>query len=571
MSRYAEQQRRTLIFVIVFFLFLTAAIGAVGYQSYRNYEAQSRAGTERWLFVVANAKADAVNEWRRNLLDYAALISENQMFSGDVASYLQNPDDAKARSRVRDELQSYQRRDEVDGVALLNPRGKKMFSTTAEISASAPSIVQKIPEALQTKQIVFVDFDRTADAGRVYLGIIVPVVDANLVIGLVVLRIDPQVRLYPALSREITDAPAVQTFLARREGNEAVILSPLPFNPDAALNLRLPLEPQSQTVEVRAALGQTGIVEGTDYSGAAVIADIRAAPQGWILITQTSVVEMYDSIKVYFGRTVIVTGTVVFYSAMGLALIWRQQLLRRYKAESEAALQRATELDEKVRERTAELSALSRQMAEMHEKQIRNLAQELHDGIGQNLSAINLNLTLLHELLPAGSTEAIKSRLADTSQLVEETVARMRDLVADFLPPMLQPYGLTSALSWYGDQFARRTNVQVNVRDRREGAPRLSIQAEVGLFRIAQEALNNVTKHANATKAEIEIDEDGQWVQMTISDNGIGFDPQALSPGTSHWGIAIMRERARALDAAFEIQSAPNAGTKIILRMARQA
>lgn len=569
MNRYAEQQRRTLIFVVLFFLFLTAAIVAVGYKSYRGYEAESRADTEHWLSVIAKAKADAVSEWHTNLLNYGDLIYENQAFSSDVAAYFQYSYDTETQTRIREELQAYQRRDEIDGVALLNMQGQNSISIPTEFSASTSPIIQENPDALKSKQIVFVDFYREATTGHAYVAILVPIMDANLVIGFVVLRIDPQIRLYPALSREITDTPATQTYLVRREGSEAVILSPLPFNPDAELNLRIPLQ-QSQTLEARAALGQTGIVESEDYRGVAMIADVHAAPQGWVLITQTSVAEMYDSIKVYFGRTVIVTGTVVFYTAMGLALIWRQQLLRRYKAESEAAFQRATELDEKVRERTAELSALSRQMAEMHEKQIRSLAQELHDGIGQNLSAINLNLTLLHQLLNAGSTEAMKSRLADTSQLVEESVVRMRDLVADFLPPMLQHYGLTSALSWYGEQFSRRTNVQVNVHDRRASTARLSTQAEVGLFRIAQEALNNVTKHANAAKVEIQIDEDGEYVQMTISDNGIGFDPQALSPETPHWGIAIMRERARALGATLGIQSAPNAGTKITLRMARR-
>ena len=127
MSRYAEQQRRTLIFVVLFFLFLTTAIGAVGYKSYRGYETQTRADTERWLSVVANAKADKVSEWHKNLLDYADLIYGNQAFASDVEAYLQNPNDTTARSRVRDELQAYQRRDEINRVDLLTPQGQNLF------------------------------------------------------------------------------------------------------------------------------------------------------------------------------------------------------------------------------------------------------------------------------------------------------------------------------------------------------------------------------------------------------------------------------------------------------------
>jgi len=570
MTQYAEQQRRTLIFVVLFFVFLTAAIVAVGYKSYRNFEAQSRADTERWLSAAANAKADAVTAWQNDLLDYAGFVYKNQAFASIAAAYLQNTQDIEARALVLDELQAYQRRDEIDGIELLNPQGGNLLSIPAKVSAPAPAILQKIPEALQTKEIVFVDFYRAAATERVHLAVLVPVVNADRVVGFVALRVDPQARLYPALAKEIADVPTMQTYLARREGNSAVILSPLSFNPEAALNLRIPME-RTETLEVKAALGQTGIVEGADYYGIERIADVRAAPQDWILVTQTSVAEMRNSISLYFGRTVVVAGTVVFYTGLGLALIWRQQLLKRYQAESKAAQQRAAELDLRVRERTAELSALSQQMADMHEKQIQDLARELHDGVGQNLTAINLNLTLLRELLPADTPAAAKSRLADTSQLVEETVARMRNVMADFLPPMLEHYGLTPALVWYGEQFAQRTGMQINVRDLRADAARLPPQVEVGLFRIAQEALNNVAKYARASQAEIELSDDDEFMRMTLTDDGAGFDPQTVFADTTHWGLAIMRERARALDATLEIQSAPDAGTKIILRMARQA
>ena len=569
MTQYTEQQRRSLIFVVLFFVFLTAAIVAVGYKSYRNFEAQSRADTERWLSAVANAKADAVTAWQSDLLDYAGFVYKNQAFASIAAAYLQNPQDIEARARVLDELQAYQRRDEIDGIELLNSQGGNLLSIPAKVSAPAPAILQKIPEALQTTEIVFVDFYRAAATERVHLAVLVPVVNADRVVGFVALRVDPQARLYPALAKEIADVPAMQTYLARRDGNSAVILSPLSFNPEAALNLQIPME-RTETLEVKAALGQTGIVEGADYYGIARIADVRAAPQGWVLVTQTSVAEMRNSITLYFGRTVVVTGTVVFYAGLGLALIWRQQLLKRYQAESKAAQRRAAELDVRVRERTAELSALARQMADMHEMQIRNLARELHDGVGQNLTAINLNLTLVRETLPADYPAAIKSRLADTGQLVEETVARMRNVMADFLPPMLEHYGLTPALTWYGEQFAQRTGMQINVRDLRADAARLPPQVEVGLFRIAQEALNNVAKYARASQAEIELSDDDEFMRMTLTDDGVGFDPQTVFADTTHWGLAIMRERARALDATLEIQSAPDAGTKIILRMARQ-
>jgi len=570
MTIYAAQKRRTLTFVVLFFLFLTVTIGGVGYKSYRNFEAQSRADTARWLSVVANTKADSVIAWQNDLLSTAGFLYKNSVLPGATAIYLRNPQDAQARSSILAALEPLQDRDEIDGIDFLNTRGENISALSPEIFTPSPAILQEVSKTLETRQITLVDFYRVDDAGPIHLAVLIPIIDAERVVGLVALRIDPFARLYPILTSQIADVPTtMQTYLVRGAGDSAQVLSPLSFNPDAALSLEFPME-QTEVLEVKAVLGQTGIIEAASYGGGAVIADVRTLGRGWILVTQTSVAKLYNSIRVYFVRTVVVTGIVVFYSGLGLALIWRQQLLKRYQVESETAQKRAIELDAKVRERTAELSALSRQIADLHEKQIRDLARELHDGVGQNLTAINLNLTLLRELLPAGSSEVTKSRLTDTSQLVQETVARMRNVMADFLPPMLDHYGLTPALTWYGEQLEQRANLIVNVHDLRTDAGRMSPEAEVGLFRIGQETLNNVAKHAGATQAEIELSDDEDFMYMTISDNGQGFDPQVALSKTSHWGLAIIRERARVLGGTLEIQSAPSAGTKIIFEMKRQ-
>jgi len=176
---------------------------------------------------------------------------------------------------------------------------------------------------------------------------------------------------------------------------------------------------------------------------------------------------------------------------------------------------------------------------------------------------------LLQQLMPENYPEDIKTRLADTSQIVEETVVRMRNVMADFLPPMLESFGLSPTLSWYGEQFTKRTNIPVNVNDYRPEAVRLPPQAEIGLFRIVQEALNNTAKYACAAQVDIELKDDGDGMLMTIADNGVGFDHRIIFAKPTHWGFAIMRERARALDASFDIKSAPGKGTKILLRIAR--
>jgi signal transduction histidine kinase len=230
------------------------------------------------------------------------------------------------------------------------------------------------------------------------------------------------------------------------------------------------------------------------------------------------------------------------------------------------------QLFEEIKENRQQLSGLSRQLVEIQEDQFQRLGRELHDHVGQDLTAINLNLSLLEGMLPENSPDGIHQRLEDTGRLVELAVGRMRNIMADFRPPMLDTYGLAPALFWYCQQLTQRTELPVNVNDRQMSEVRLPLQAEVGLFRIAQEALANIVKHARAKRVDIDlVDEDGIFT-MTVADDGVGFDPREVaSRPEAHWGLAIMRERARAIDASFALETAPGKGTKVVLSLARKA
>ncbi|GAB4542894.1 MAG: hypothetical protein Fur002_13960 [Anaerolineales bacterium] len=224
-------------------------------------------------------------------------------------------------------------------------------------------------------------------------------------------------------------------------------------------------------------------------------------------------------------------------------------------------------LFESERKNREELRGYAQQLVSMQEKQVRRLAGELHDGIGQNLTAINVNLSVLEQLLREEQKQPITARIQDTRQIVEESVARIRNLMADFLPPMLERYGLGAALTWYAERFSARTNIPTRVKNALPNGARLPAAAEVGVFRILQEALNNIAKHAQAQRVEIELREESDGVIISISDDGVGFDLLAAQERPSHWGLTIMRERARAIDAALNIQSTRGKGTRLVLRL----
>ncbi|MBU4143135.1 GAF domain-containing protein [Patescibacteria group bacterium] len=213
-----------------------------------------------------------------------------------------------------------------------------------------------------------------------------------------------------------------------------------------------------------------------------------------------------------------------------------------------------------------ELQRLSRRLVEAQEVERKDLARELHDRIGQNLTALSINLNLMRNQLSDPSGQQIVTRLDDSLKLLEEMTIRVRDLMGELHPPVLDDYGLFAALRWCGEQFSDRTGVTAVVRGKKL-TPRLPLEVETGLFRITQEALNNVVKHAQAKRVTMTLESVAGRVRLTIADDGVGFDPKAKlqSKKQMNWGLITMRERAHAIGGDLRIETEPGKGTKVIV------
>ena len=238
---------------------------------------------------------------------------------------------------------------------------------------------------------------------------------------------------------------------------------------------------------------------------------------------------------------------------------------------------RATVIDITARKRAEaearvhaeQLQAISQRVVEIQETERRNLSAELHDRLGQDLTAINLNLHLVKDQLSAGSRSKVGPRLDDSIALVERTVEVVRDVAGALRPLVLDDYGLAVTLRSYGEQFAARTGIGVTVAAT-QPVPRLQQDAEMALFRISQEALTNVLKHARAAMVRLTLAVDAQSVSLTIADDGCGFDAQsALDHRTRGLGLLIMQERLRAVDGSLRIESQPGAGTSVVAKVRR--
>jgi PAS domain S-box-containing protein len=230
----------------------------------------------------------------------------------------------------------------------------------------------------------------------------------------------------------------------------------------------------------------------------------------------------------------------------------------------------AVHAEEALRDYSRLIRAMAAHLVEMDEAGRHELSQELHDRIGQTLTALSINLNIIRGEIPDDLQRKIGPRIEDSLALVEEAVSQVRDVMADLRPPVLDDYGLLVSLRWYGKQFANRTGIAVKIRGK-EASPRLALNVETVLFRITQEAFTNTSKHAKATKVVVVVKSDENALCLSIKDDGIGFHPSEKAGRGKHrgWGLITMSERAESLGGSFRIESRPKRGTKLVVKVPR--
>ena len=211
---------------------------------------------------------------------------------------------------------------------------------------------------------------------------------------------------------------------------------------------------------------------------------------------------------------------------------------------------------------------LAARLAQVEEAQRLELARELHDRVGQNLTALGLNLTVVRNRLSPESLSEVGPRLDDADRLLGETAEEIRHVMAELRPPVLDAYGLVAALRWFADVFTQRTGVMVVVTGS-ELEPRLRGDVEVAIFRIVQEALTNVAKHAQAGAVRIAVDQGPNGPRVTVVDDGIGFVPTPRGKGGRRegWGLTIMEERAIAIGGSLHVTASRGQGTRVVVEL----
>lgn len=217
----------------------------------------------------------------------------------------------------------------------------------------------------------------------------------------------------------------------------------------------------------------------------------------------------------------------------------------------------------------ARVEELSRGLVQAQEETRRRFASELHDRTSPNLAALRINLAMIAAASPeARLTLSFANRIEDTQALIDDTNASIRDICAELHPATLEIGGLLTAVQSYAQQMAARTGLKVLVQCP-HGIARLPVTLELSLFRIVQEAMTNCAKHARAATVIVKLQIAADPLEVSVSDDGVGFDAQGVLRTATRVGLGLlnMRETAEFVGGRLTIASAPGGGTQVVVHI----
>lgn len=231
-----------------------------------------------------------------------------------------------------------------------------------------------------------------------------------------------------------------------------------------------------------------------------------------------------------------------------------------------AALYRISDIEQsnqqahgKVTKAQEQLKNLSRQLVSTQEAERKALSRELHDEIGQALTALKLELANSEKIAHAEGS-AVSGHLRSIREIADHTLRATKNISLGLRPPMLDDLGLVSALNWFTAEFSRRTGIAVDLTVDGEVSG-LSEAHRTCVFRVVQESLTNCARHSRAKSVTVNLDANNELLNLTVADDGVGFEPgKKLGTGL---GLLSMQERAAELGGQCEIGSLPGKGTKI--------
>lgn len=218
---------------------------------------------------------------------------------------------------------------------------------------------------------------------------------------------------------------------------------------------------------------------------------------------------------------------------------------------------------EELQQSKLQLRELASYQEQIKEEERKRIAREIHDQLGQSLLALRIDISMLHERTSAMHPK-LNKKASDALNHIDTAISSVRGIINDLRPPVLD-LGLQAAIEWQLEEFRQRTGIECTIRAREEDFHcDLDDKRATTLFRILQESLSNITRHAQATRVHIELYRDSRQLCLQIRDNGIGMTDLKK---TNSFGLVGMQERVSMLGGEFNIDSAPDKGTTLTMSM----
>jgi signal transduction histidine kinase len=242
-------------------------------------------------------------------------------------------------------------------------------------------------------------------------------------------------------------------------------------------------------------------------------------------------------------------------------------IIRFFRSFEVETQQRIAELQaarlEEAERREALRGELLRRVVAAQEAERQRIARELHDATGQALTALGLGLRGVATSYVRQDNDQIEKRLRQLEDMTTRSLDELRHLISDLRPSHLDDLGLAAALRWYAKDLQSRVPLEIHVEVSGEDRP-LTPSVKIALYRVAQEALTNVIKYANAREVWVRLNYREQEVMLQVEDNGAGFDIEAQAKSArSQWGLLGMQERAALLGGRFDLYSVVGQGTRV--------
>ncbi len=552
--------RPVFVWFAVAFILLVGLSGA-GVWYYQHQRETFRKHVWSDLNAVADLKVRQISEWRRSRLAEARILSDIATRAASEGRWL-STDQGGTRLRF-DLLTTFRDNTQAEKILVVSREGKVLQSVPSGVGAIAQSDLPALERCFAERKIVFSDFNQ--DPGEdIHLDLFVPVIGPakpGEVLAVLLLRLDADGYLYPLVQSWPTPSRTAETLLVRRQGDSVAYLNELRHRKGTALRFSLPLK--QSLPAARAAHGVETTMEGIDYRGIPVLAATRNVPDSsWALVAKMDQAESYaiakDMAKITGFQVFLLISTLSL--ALALLLAQKANQIRNRELQARIEYQELAKHSDELQRLTAHL--------DIREEESRRISREIHEEFGNALAGARFSLLDVHGRIPGDHpelAERIKSILVEQKSLMEQ----VRRISQHLRPPILDQLGLIPAIKWLADDFELRTGtkclVSVHVPDAaKKGRPYAS-----AIYRICQEALSNVARHADSDGAHVVFSENDSEVVLEVTDNGKGFT--LSEEGLTSIGIINMRERARHWGGTLDITTSPGQGTRVRVRIPLRA